>query len=33
MYGSKFWKKNSKGFEISHGILNPYTAKYAFTDS
>ena len=31
MYGSKILCEISKGtFEISHKILNPYTAKYAF---
>ena len=31
MYGFKILYEISKGtFEISHKILNPYTAKYAF---
>ena len=31
MYGFKILREISKGtFEISHKILNPYTAKYAF---
>ena len=31
MYGFKILCEISKGtFEISHKILNPYTAKYAF---
>ena len=31
MYGFKILYEISKGtFEISHKVLNPYTAKYAF---
>ena len=33
MYGFKILSEISKGtFEISHNILNPYTAKYAIDD-
>ena len=34
LYGFKILGEISKGaFEISHKILNPYTAKYAFYET